>query len=126
MSNSADPDETAHSRLIWIFAVCKILLLSRIVKELIGFLFSPGKWNDEHCATLYGYVCKVRVGTTPTPIAPTASWIGYCPIGFSLLHNKCYRVFSQAVNWTTARAICRQQGPGYDLASVQNEEENGE
>ena len=36
MANSVDPDETAHmSRLIWIYAVCKILLLSPVaVKEL--------------------------------------------------------------------------------------------
>ena len=36
MSNSVDPDETAHmSRLIWIYAVCKSLLLSLVaVKEL--------------------------------------------------------------------------------------------
>ena len=36
MSNSVDPDETAHmSRLIWIYAVCKSLLLSHVaVKEL--------------------------------------------------------------------------------------------
>ena len=37
MSNSVDPDVTAHmSRLIWIYAVCKKLLLSSVaVKELI-------------------------------------------------------------------------------------------
>ena len=36
MSNSVDPDETAHmSRLIWIYVVCKSLLLSPVaVKEL--------------------------------------------------------------------------------------------
>ena len=36
MSNSVDPDETAHmSRLIRIYAVCKSLLLSPVaVKEL--------------------------------------------------------------------------------------------
>ena len=65
------------------------------------------------------------VGSTPTPIAPTSPWIGFCPVGYSLLHNKCYRVFNQAVNWTTARTICQQEGPEYDLASVQSDEENG-
>ena len=37
MTNSVDPDETAHmSRLIWIYAVCKSLLLSPVaVKELM-------------------------------------------------------------------------------------------
>ena len=36
MSKSIDPDETAHmSRLIWIYAVCKNLLLSPVaMKEL--------------------------------------------------------------------------------------------
>ena len=36
MTNSVDPDETVHmSRLIWSYAVCKVLLLSPVgVKEL--------------------------------------------------------------------------------------------
>ena len=39
MSNSVDPDETAH-RLIWIYALCKNLLLSPVaVKELILLFF---------------------------------------------------------------------------------------
>ena len=55
-SNSVDPDETAHmSRLIWIYAVCKSLLLSPMaVKELNIFIsiklhaaayFYLNKWN---------------------------------------------------------------------------------
>ena len=41
MANSVDPDETAHmSRLIWIYAVCKSLLLSPVaVKELTSCVF---------------------------------------------------------------------------------------
>ena len=35
MSNSVDPDETAHmSRLIWIYAVCKSLLLSPVAVKV--------------------------------------------------------------------------------------------
>ena len=35
MSNSVDPDETAHmSRLIWIYAVCKSLLLSPVAVKI--------------------------------------------------------------------------------------------
>ena len=39
MSNNVDPNETAHmSYLIWIYAVCKSLLLSPVaVKELKKF-----------------------------------------------------------------------------------------
>ena len=39
MSNSVDPDETTHiSHLIWIYIVCKSLLLSPVaVKELKTF-----------------------------------------------------------------------------------------
>ena len=42
MSNSVDPDETAHmSRLIWIYAICKSLLLLPVaVKEFICCFFS--------------------------------------------------------------------------------------
>ena len=43
MSNSVDPDETAHmSRLVLIYAVCKSLLLSHVaVKELKVKLEEP-------------------------------------------------------------------------------------
>ena len=42
MSNSVDLDETAHmSRLIWIYAVCKgLLLLPVVVKELSPLIYS--------------------------------------------------------------------------------------
>ena len=41
MSNSVDPDETAH---IWIYAVCKRLLLSFVaVKELRSYFFKSLK-----------------------------------------------------------------------------------
>ena len=46
MSNSVDPDETAHkSRLIWIYAICKSLLLSPVaVKELIRMRLCTSRW----------------------------------------------------------------------------------
>ena len=60
MPNSVYPDETAHmSRLIWIYAVCKSLLLSPVVvKELnANFLF-------DKIASLNGtsnlIICKKR------------------------------------------------------------------
>ena len=41
MSNSEDPDETAH----WIYAVCKSLLLSHVAaKELKRFCLPVEKW----------------------------------------------------------------------------------
>ena len=47
MSNSVDPDETAHmSRLIWIYSVCKSLLLSPVaVKELSKVRFGSTGYN---------------------------------------------------------------------------------
>ena len=49
MSNKVDPDDTAHmSRLIWIYAVCKSLLLSPMavkVKESYCCSILPGTLN---------------------------------------------------------------------------------
>ena len=40
MSNSVDPDKTAHmSRLIWIYAICKSLLLSPVAMKVTTLLF---------------------------------------------------------------------------------------
>ena len=54
MPNSVDPDETAHmSRLIWIYAVYKILLLSPVaVKELAQ------NFSDSHYSATFMYKKK--------------------------------------------------------------------
>lgn len=87
-------------------------------EDCVDIFLRNGKWNDDHCAYQLGYVCKVHVGATPTPAVPTALWAGNCPTGFSLLYNRCYRVYSTPVNWTTALANCKAVGPGYNLASI--------
>ena len=44
MSNIVDQDETAHmSRLIWIYAVCKILLLSPVAVKV----------KESHCSSIF-------------------------------------------------------------------------
>ena len=41
MSNRIDPDEMAHmSRLIWIYAICKSLLLSPVAVKVKELLFN--------------------------------------------------------------------------------------
>ena len=85
-----------------------------------------GKWNDAHCSTRYGFICKVRVGASPTPPAPTLSLPGNCPSGFHGYNNRCYRVYVDTVNWTTALSHCKSLGPAYTLASIRNDFENGE
>ena len=43
MSNSVDSDETAHtSRLIWIYALCKSLLLSPVAVKV----------KESHCCSI--------------------------------------------------------------------------
>ena len=64
MSNSVDPDETAHmSRLIWIYAVCKSLLLLPVaVKELKLVLVGRAQSCKLHC-------CNMKsLNETETPI----------------------------------------------------------
>lgn len=84
-----------------------------------------GTWNDAHCSKRFGYVCKTHVGASPTPPAPTLSLPGNCPSGFQPFNNRCYRVFMDMANFTTAMTNCRALGQGYRLASVRDEVENG-
>lgn len=44
------------------------------------------------------------------------NWIGY--------NNKCYRAFSTAMSWTSARDYCRETGPGGTLARSYSQELN--
>ncbi|XP_046543699.1 uncharacterized protein LOC124253889 [Haliotis rubra] len=86
-----------------------------------------GKWNDEHCSIVQGYVCKYNMNPssaitpTPSPIMP-----GYCPPGFNTFGNRCFKVNTaqgNQLNWAQARKMCKGQGRGYDLASIQNARE---
>ncbi|KAL4230751.1 hypothetical protein ACF0H5_011126 [Mactra antiquata] len=86
-------------------------------EDCVDLLIRTGKWNDEHCGTRRGYVCKARVGAKVTPPAPVAL-SGHCPSGFTELYNRCYRVYATAANWTTAQANCKNLGIGYNLASI--------
>ena len=53
MSNSIDPDETALSRLILIYAVCKSLLLSPvIVKEIDHYYICEQRRPRSACASI--------------------------------------------------------------------------
>ena len=46
MSNSVDPDKTARmSRLIWIYAVCKSLLLSPVAMKELTLYWKTEKWR---------------------------------------------------------------------------------
>ena len=50
MSNSVDPDETAHmSRLIWIYAVCKSLLLSPVTVKV----------KESYCCSILPVTLKI-------------------------------------------------------------------
>ena len=50
MSNSVDPDETAHmSRLFWIYAVCKSLLLSLVAVKV----------KEPHCCSILSVTLKI-------------------------------------------------------------------
>ena len=51
MLNSVDPDETAHmSRLIWIYAVCKSLLLSPVAVKV----------KESHCCSILPVTLKIH------------------------------------------------------------------
>ena len=61
MSNSVDPDETAHmSRLIWNYAVCKNLLLSPVVvKELKIHFYCLMENSNANTFALISYYTKL-------------------------------------------------------------------
>ena len=71
MSNSVDPDETAHkSRLTWIYAVCKSLLLPPVaVKELMDIMKGLCQSYEPQCEKTYILVC-VPNGDSNQPAHP--------------------------------------------------------
>ena len=82
-------------------------------------------WQDVHCSVRFGYVCKKFKGALPTPVPPTTPWTGYCPAGYHMLNDRCYKVFTDKLQWGKAFEKCRNIGPGYTLASIRSDVENG-
>ncbi|XP_067930634.1 macrophage mannose receptor 1-like [Watersipora subatra] len=86
--------------------------------------YVKGTWNDQHCGTLGGFVCKkpeTQTATTQNPAIITFLDIGHCPAKWMKFGNKCYGLFTEhPLNWTEARDECRSKGPslGADLVSI--------
>ncbi|CAH1775812.1 unnamed protein product [Owenia fusiformis] len=90
-------------------------------ERCVVFLTRTGKWNDDLCSVINGYICKKRRGAPPVTPTPTPALPGYCPIGFYSFGNKCYKVFNDyddRLPWDNARAQCQQNGVGFDLVSI--------
>ncbi|KAJ7986772.1 hypothetical protein DPEC_G00331850 [Dallia pectoralis] len=85
-----------------------------------------GNWNDVNCArTNAGYLCKKYPGSHHTPPTPTQPWTGYCPEGWMLFRNKCFRFKGhkqEKANWSIARSWCQNQKA--ELAVIDNQYEN--
>ncbi|XP_071088543.1 lymphocyte antigen 75-like [Haliotis cracherodii] len=87
---------------------------------------SNGKWNDEHCSIVQGYVCKLNTNPSPPTTTPSPTMPGNCPPGFKTFGNRCFHVNTaqgNQLNWAQARKMCKGQGRGYDLASIRNARE---
>ncbi|KAL0965896.1 hypothetical protein UPYG_G00287380 [Umbra pygmaea] len=85
-----------------------------------------GNWNDVNCArTNAGYLCKKYPGADHTPPPPTQPWMGYCPDGWKLFRNKCFRFKGhkhENANWSSARNWCKSENA--ELAVIDNQFEN--
>ena len=44
---------------------------------------------------------------------------------YSIVGGKCYQIFSENLNWTSARDSCRSKGPGADLISIHTSQLQG-
>jgi len=70
-----------------------------------------GKWNDKLCneAKRAIYVCSY----VPKD----------CRSGYQLWNGKCYRIGTVTTSWHGAKDICRSDGQGSELTSVESQEE---
>ncbi|XP_076467662.1 uncharacterized protein LOC143298664 [Babylonia areolata] len=95
----------------------------------VNMLTKNGKWQDDVCTRKKGFICKQASYVTPAPPASTTPVYGYCPAGYSPFKHKCLRVYGgsegeRLLSWVDARNDCRRRGPGHDLASIEDLEEN--
>ncbi|KAH7727361.1 Protein CLEC-53 [Aphelenchoides avenae] len=47
-----------------------------------------------------------------------------CKDGWTLINDKCYKVFVKVVSFEEAKAACAQEGPGAQLPSIHNDRQN--
>ena len=50
--------------------------------------------------------------------------ISECPSNYFLNNGHCYGFVDQSLSWYNARDQCKQIGEGYDLVTIENDEEN--
>ena len=70
------------------------------------------------------YVCKKpkngKWPEPPTTIAPT----GFCKEGYAEFEGYCFKFKTSIKNWNDAKTDCKQEGPGFNLASIHSQREN--
>ncbi|XP_064597162.1 LOW QUALITY PROTEIN: macrophage mannose receptor 1-like [Liolophura sinensis] len=71
--------------------------------------YHAGKWNDENCDLLHGYICQVyKSPSFPNPeTTPLPSW---CKSGYTLYGKNCYKLMPDPVSWFRAKSTCRLDG----------------
>ncbi|XP_030828651.1 macrophage mannose receptor 1 [Strongylocentrotus purpuratus] len=78
---------------------------------------TTGAWNQMLCTLLAGFFCKIKAGSTVTPVTAPDK-VGSCERGWGLYDEWCY--YSPAVEktFTEAEAECAALFSGSHLASI--------
>ncbi|XP_030828520.1 C-type mannose receptor 2-like [Strongylocentrotus purpuratus] len=78
---------------------------------------TTGAWNQMLCTLLAGFFCKIKAGSTVTPVTAPEK-VGSCELGWGLYDEWCY--YSPAVEktFTEAEAECAALFSGSHLASI--------
>ncbi|XP_054750997.2 macrophage mannose receptor 1-like [Lytechinus pictus] len=81
-----------------------------------------GKWYQNNCQLLGGFVCKIKAGSVVTPVQPDQG-VGSCEPGWDLYGDSCYYFPTLIVTQPDAQAQCQAYFPTANLVSIHS---NGE
>ncbi|XP_072570731.1 uncharacterized protein [Paramormyrops kingsleyae] len=72
-----------------------------------------GRWNDDGCHRMRGWVCYMKKSNSIPEPPPTRS---PCPAGYTSWYKNCYKLVAEQKTWEEAQALCVQEKG--NLASI--------
>ncbi|XP_041458281.1 macrophage mannose receptor 1-like isoform X1 [Lytechinus variegatus] len=76
-----------------------------------------GLWNQMLCTLLAGFFCKIKAGSTVTPVTAPDK-VGSCDRGWGLYGDWCYYIPNVEKNFADAESECAALFSGSHLASI--------
>ena len=84
---------------------------------------NAGKWDDDHCETPYGYVCKksASIDNVEPPQPPKCEEPSLLDQDFLRFNGACYKIVDELKSWIEADQHCKDMGA--NLVSIMDHEQ---